>query len=407
LVHRGTGKYVSDPTLVAHQKRRRRNERLLSSLVLQNDLGATFNLDEVVARSLANPSNRRAELMVRVHGFDLYAKEAGHRAVFLTITCPSRMHARRGRRGDKNPTFDSASSPRASQRYLAQLWSRARAKLARLGVRPYGFRVAEPHHDGTPHWHLLLFIEPSQVEALVSTVRDYALADSPKERGAKQHRFTVKNIDPTKGSATGYIAKYIAKGIDGHGLAEAEGKPSPATEAERVSAWSSTWGIRQFQQIGGPPAGLWRELRRVPGLADSSLIGEAAAAADRGDWCAFVRLIGGPQVSRKDLPFRLSKSFDERPGRYGDPIGKRVVGVEVGNVVFSTRFHTWTILRKAPAQNCTGGADLSWSLAADSPSKTEEGERMRASPPWSSDNNCTRIGPAGISSGKSTNTSAL
>ncbi|MDN3519113.1 replication endonuclease [Aquisalimonas lutea] len=40
------------------------------------------------------------------------------------------------------------------------------------------------------------------------------MEDTPDEPGASRHRFQVERIDPQRGTATGYVAKYVAKGID-------------------------------------------------------------------------------------------------------------------------------------------------------------------------------------------------
>lgn len=108
---------------------------------------------------------------------------------------------------------------------------------------------------------------------MLEVVQQHAHADNPDETGTKEHRFRTEFIDRAKDSATGYVAKYISKNVDGHGLSGAE-ECASTSGPERVRAWASTWGIRQFQQVGGPPVGLWREFRRAPNLAQSeSLIG--------------------------------------------------------------------------------------------------------------------------------------
>lgn len=94
-------------------------------------------------------------------------------------------------------------------------------------------------------------------------IRHYALAEDGNEKGAAKYRCDFKLIDPKKGSATGYLVKYVSKNIDGEGLYVGVYGEDPITAAQRVDAWSSYWCIRQFQQVGGPPVSVYRELRRL------------------------------------------------------------------------------------------------------------------------------------------------
>ena len=288
-VHRQASPYVSAKALRRFEADRRRLAALLASLEVMNvGTGEVMPLDDVIAASQANPANRRMAMMVRIKGIEARARGKEHDALFLTITAPSRMHTRH-HTGQANSQHDG-SNPRQVQTYLHGVWRKAMRSMQRDGLTAYGMRTVEPHHDACPHWHVLLFAAPGQAEAIVGTLRAHALADSPDEAGAAEHRFKVERIDPAKGSALAYVAKYVSKSIDGEGLGnDIESDTSGTDTARRIVAWARRWGIRQFQFFGLPPITPMRELYRHDGEGlGSAGLTEAHQACKANDHAAYL-----------------------------------------------------------------------------------------------------------------------
>jgi hypothetical protein len=164
-----------------------------------NDEGLRIALDKMVHRSVANPAIRRCELMVRMRGFEDIANEQGLAGEFYTITAPSRYHAVHSKGGFVGQW--NGCNPQDTQRYLCNVWAKCRAAISRAGIHIFGFRVVEPHHDGTPHWHMLLFMRPQDVDTVRDIICYHArIADSEELQSpqALKARFHVEPIDPER-----------------------------------------------------------------------------------------------------------------------------------------------------------------------------------------------------------------
>ncbi|EBS2871123.1 replication endonuclease [Salmonella enterica subsp. enterica serovar Weltevreden] len=374
--------YASKNCVTDWREQKRRTREFLKGLDLEDEDGNRISLIEKYDGSVANPAIRRCELMTRIRGFENICNELGYVGEFYTLTAPSKYHATI-KAGYRNSKWNGAS-PSDTQSYLTGLWARIRSKLHREEIRIFGIRVAEPHHDGTPHWHMLMFMLPEDVERVRLIIRDYAWEEDLHELRsdkAKKARFHAEAIDPEKGSATGYVAKYISKNIDGYALdgeTDDESGELLKETAPAVSAWAARWHIRQFQFIGGAPVTVYRELRR---LADTEtahgLSVEFAAvhdAADAGDWAGYVNAQGGPFVRRDDLQVRTLYEPRAESNQYGEETvcirGVYDSAVGAGTPIL-TRLTQWKIVPKravdlavdvkgAPApsrssvNNCTG-----------------------------------------------------
>jgi hypothetical protein len=351
VVRKGKAPYASDSAVHHRGGQKRRMRAYLEAHVATNEMGEQLGLFELQQGSIANPTLRRGEFMTRVRGFEELAQFRKDEAIFFTVTVPSHFHPQLAA-GGANPTHDPKQTVRTAQQWLCKMWSRFRAALHRRKVLAYGFRIAEPHHDGTPHWHGLLFCKAIDVAFVEQRLRHEWLKEFGADTGAREHRVQTQRIDASKGSAAGYIAKYVAKNIDGAGaIGTAESDESGVSVNDsvvRVDAWASIHGIRQFQQFGGPPVGLWREARRVSEeefeTADID-IARCCRAADRGSWYAFCRAVTFDIGTRHSI-LRFWKEETGEVSKYGECRGARTIGLRVCSARLITRPHRWKIERK-------------------------------------------------------------
>lgn len=353
-VRKQASSYVSYKGFTDWLNQIKKNHDYLKAMIIENvdDPEEQAELFDTFLKSSANPALRRNEMMVRLRGIEEWAEENGNEALFLTLTAPSSFHATHA--DGRNNKKWQGNSPRETQEYLKEVWAQYRALLNKRKIKFYGMRVAEPHHDATPHWHILFYVKAEHKAEAIRLFKLKALELDGEELGAKKHRCRVEECDKAKGSATAYISKYISKNIDGFALDDEKSDENPnlslCDNAKRVRAWASMWGIRQFQFFGGASVSVWRELRRlVEGQSDDELIEKARICADHPCFASYLQIQGGALASRKDQAIKLDYE-QTKENRFGE-MQKKIKGVRnaISFKSVVSRIKKWTI-KKRPSE---------------------------------------------------------
>ncbi|KTH84945.1 endonuclease [Enterobacter hormaechei subsp. steigerwaltii] len=389
LVNKKASPYVSYEAVIHKREQRRKSLEFFRSHELVNADGDTLDMEEVVNASSSNPAHRRNEMMACVKGLELIAEMRGECAVFYTITCPSRFHATLNN-GRPNPKWTSETI-RQSSNYLVETFAAFRKAMHKAGMRWYGVRVAEPHHDGTVHWHLLCFMRKKERRAITAMLRKFAIREDREELGSNiGPRFKSELINPRKGTPTSYIAKYISKNIDGRGLAgeiSKETGKSLRDNAENVNAWASLHRVQQFRFFGIPGRQAYRELRLLAGQAarvqsdskagaavlDNPRLDAVLAAADAGCFATYIMKQGGVLVPRKHHLVRTAYELNDEPSAYGDH-GVRIYGI-------------WSPI--AEGRICTHA--VKWKMVRKAVDLQEATADKGACAPWTRGNNCPPV----------------
>ncbi|MDX9988651.1 replication endonuclease [Thiothrix unzii] len=406
LVNAEKQAYVSDYGLsrvLAHQAKSL--EWLDSMELIDTQTGEVLPLKQAADAGVSNPVNRRNEMMLRIADGERYFHLNGYVALFLTLTTPSKFHkftktgthTRIDRMGVKrtiggkviaNPKYQetidgNTNTPKLAHAWLSKSWARFRAAIHHRGINAPYMRVTEPHADGTEHQHAIVFVQPAHLKTYTRLLWKYWLREDGDEPGATRHRVQIVKFDMSKGSAAGYIAKYIAKniqtlGIEGDDTKDHETGMESIDSATRVHAWRSRWVVRAFQfsqQFG--KVSLWRELRRLKAESqpDAPLLDVARFAADTGDYYGFLKI-----TKQHPDTFAFLLEDNAKPNRYGE-ITERVRGITHDAGATVTRTHDWELHQRAP--------DIDEATTTDESDSDFLIPALRAvSDPWSTVNNC-------------------
>ena len=202
--------YLSEYALNKIQQKKKSRNTFLETLLAINEQGDQHELVDFVESSLSCATNKISELLMRMVGTAQYAENKAYDAHLVTFLCPIEMKSSFDY-GEMNDEYIKNSTLEA-HKYLMKSWKNTRSALDKKEKDYFGFRVVEPCHDGSPHWHLLIYTSPQKSKFILEFL---------KERMEKGYKFKNKKLqcsvqlEPIPNNDVAKVIKYLTKGIEG------------------------------------------------------------------------------------------------------------------------------------------------------------------------------------------------
>ena len=215
------------------EKIKNQNSFLEFNYIYDKISSSKIALKDLVISANHNPNRYHALIQNRINTLNSEATEKDLKPIFMTLTLPSEYHRYKTNKKTKaleaNPKYDY-TSPRESVKELTRMFARLRQdrslKELTKDERIY-FRVNEPHKNGTPHTHVLLFIPKHRINKIVTAFK--RLFDTK-----------ANDIQTDIENATAYVMKYINKTLP---LSK---KDNLSMKDKYLNAWYSKHRIIRF-----------------------------------------------------------------------------------------------------------------------------------------------------------------
>lgn len=280
--------YCSDHSVMHYVERKAKERAYLAKKAVRFEK-ADGSTDTISLLDVADDKTSAdiAEVYAINKAYEHEAKTLGLDAYFLTLTLPGEFHPSPRRcHGQLNADWNTGYGLEEAGAEIQKMWRSIMREIKKtpefLGA--FGMKVLEPHKDGCPHLHAMLYLPPTYqinengIFSEGHTQQKLNEIVAQFVPGEHQREIRLIRKDTTGGEASmspaSYVMKYILKSMKDAGdrpdlLTGNIKSKDPETRARakaemarfRHKAWLGTLGRRGFSFVGMRGIrGIWRKL---------------------------------------------------------------------------------------------------------------------------------------------------